>query len=94
MATAIGDGSPASHHLAASLTAYEERHLPCGTKGLALAAPMRQSELKLRQWRVLEAGARAGSFDGSAGRHRSAPGSRTFRESRHTCHSMTVRCLH
>jgi len=29
--------------------------LPRGTKGLALAAPMRQSELKMRQWRVLEA---------------------------------------
>ena len=49
------DGAPTSHHLAATLAAYEERHLPCGTKGLALAAPMRQSELKMRQWRVLEA---------------------------------------
>jgi D-serine dehydratase len=53
--SSIGDGSATNHHLAASLTAYEQRHLPCGTMGVALAAPMRQSELKLRQWRVLEA---------------------------------------
>ena len=44
-----GNGAPASHHLAATLAAYEERHLPRGAKGLALAAPMRQSELRLRQ---------------------------------------------
>jgi D-serine dehydratase len=50
-----GDGAPTCGQLAATLAAYEERHLPRGTKGLALAAPMRQSELKMRQWRVLEA---------------------------------------
>lgn len=52
--SSIGAGSPTSH-LAASLAAYEERDLPCGTKGLALAAPLRQSEIKLQQWNVLEA---------------------------------------